>query len=500
MKPIRPRRNLLPHLKKTLSLKKTPSLKITLAGAVLITISTTAAIVYFPWQLVSERNVDMLIAQTNKEIALATSQEVERLFSSAQSAQELLQSSYINNFVNLSDQKAQEAFLLSALKANPDFTWVQFGYANGDFLGAQRTSEGLLNFHSRDWNEKNQTTTATIRSYRLVDRQLKQLNSQSMPMNPAFYAPRRPWYQSALKTPGQPAWTIYVYRSTHAPGMDAAISIEQQGKTVGVVGVGIELKQLSEYLKRLRGQRAGAAFIINTKGELIASTEPQDVISLPATNQDQPQLQQFSQTQNPLLQYASTIFQAQKTAIANLQSLEKFTYVQPETGDRYFISFAPLGHLDWQMGTVIPESSYLTEINHNKKTLLIVIAAFVITTSGLAVLLVDRIIARPILRVTNAAAAIEAQKFQSESLSPVALRTDELGQLARVFQHMAQQVYMREQRLKQQVQDLRIEIDDVKRQKQVQEIVETDFFQDLVSKAHTLRKRSRAKSAEDTEL
>jgi len=479
------------------ALKKTPSLKVTLAGAVLITISTTAAIVYFPWLLVSQRNVDMLITQTNKEIALATSQEVERLFSSAQSAQGLLQSSYINNFVNLADQKAQEAFLLSALKANPDFTWVQFGYANGDFLGAQRTSEGLLKFHRRDWNAETQTTTTTIHSYRMVKQQLKQIDSQSMPMNPAFYAPQRPWYQTALKTPGQPSWTIYAYRSTNAPGMDATISIEQRGKTVGVVGVGIELKQLSDYLKRLRGKRAGAAFIINTKGELIASTEPQDVISLPVTNQVQPQLQQFSQTQNLLLQYARDTFQVHKSEIVNLQSLQKFTYAQPETGDRYFISLAPLGHLDWQMGTVIPESSYLKEIKHNQQILLMVIAAFVITTSGLAVLLVDRIIARPILRVTKAAAAIEAQQFEAESLSPVARRTDELGQLARVFQTMARQIYVREQRLKQQVQDLRIEIDEVKRQKQVQEIVETDFFQDLVSKAHTLRKRSQAKAVKE---
>ncbi|MBW4659595.1 MAG: HAMP domain-containing protein [Drouetiella hepatica Uher 2000/2452] len=498
MKPILSLKNSLRPAKNLLDpLKKTPSLKVALAGAVLITISTTAAIVYFPWLLVSQRNVDMLIAQTNKEIALATSQEVERLFSSAQSAQGLIQSSYINNFVNLSDQKAQEAFLLSALQANPDFTWVQFGYANGNFLGAQRMPEGILKFHSRDWNSKNQTTTTTIHAYRRVNQQFKQIDSQSMPMNPAFYAPQRPWYQAALKTPGQPAWSIYVYRSTNAPGMDATVSIEQQGKTVGVVGVGIELKQLSEYLKRLRGQRPGAAFIINTKGELIASTEPQDVISLSTTNQDQPQLQKFSQTRNPLLQYASDTLQTQGQAIARLQSLQKFTYVQPETGDRYFISLAPLGHLDWQMGTVIPESIYLKEINQNKQILLIVIIAFVITTSGLAVLLTDRIIARPILRVARAAAAIETQKFEVESLSPVAQRTDELGQLARVFQTMARQIYVREQRLKQQVQDLRIEIDEVKRQKQVQEIVETDFFQDLVSKAHTLRKRSQTKSTKE---
>ncbi|MBW4459262.1 MAG: hypothetical protein KME47_03355 [Nodosilinea sp. WJT8-NPBG4] len=76
----------------------------------------------------------------------------------------------------------------------------------------------------------------------------------------------------------------------------------------------------------------------------------------------------------------------------------------------------------------------------------------------------------------------------------IARRTDEVGQLARVFDRMAQQVYSREQKLKQQVRDLRIKIDETKRQKQVQEIVETDFFQDLVAKAQVLRDRNSGKT------
>jgi hypothetical protein len=53
----------------------------------------------------------------------------------------------------------------------------------------------------------------------------------------------------------------------------------------------------------------------------------------------------------------------------------------------------------------------------------------------------------------------------------------------------ALEAYIREQKLQQQIQQLKIEIDEVKRQKQVSEIVETDFFQDLRSKVRTLRSR-----------
>ncbi len=51
--------------------------------------------------------------------------------------------------------------------------------------------------------------------------------------------------------------------------------------------------------------------------------------------------------------------------------------------------------------------------------------------------------------------------------------------------------YIREQSLRQEIQQLRIEIDENKRQQQVNEIVDSDFFQDLRTKAHNLRNRQR---------
>ena len=94
---------------------------------------------------------------------------------------------------------------------------------------------------------------------------------------------------------------------------------------------------------------------------------------------------------------------------------------------------------------------------------------------------------RQVARVTAAAGAVESGDFDPASLAEVATRRDALGQLARVFQRMAQEVYAREQRLRQQVQELRIEIDEVKKTRQVAEITETDYFQQLQEKARRLR-------------
>lgn len=90
--------------------------------------------------------------------------------------------------------------------------------------------------------------------------------------------------------------------------------------------------------------------------------------------------------------------------------------------------------------------------------------------------------------VMAAAAAVEAGTFAPDSLDGVARREDALGQLARVFQHMAQEVYAREQRLKQQIQELKIEIDEAKQAKKVAEITETEYFKSLREQAGSLRR------------
>jgi HAMP domain-containing protein len=97
---------------------------------------------------------------------------------------------------------------------------------------------------------------------------------------------------------------------------------------------------------------------------------------------------------------------------------------------------------------------------------------------------------RNVERVTTAAAAVEAGEFDPKTIEQVAAREDELGQLARVFQRMAGEVQAREQRLKQEVQQLRIEIDETRTARQVAEITETDYFRDLQRKADRLRSRS----------
>ena len=117
------------------------------------------------------------------------------------------------------------------------------------------------------------------------------------------------------------------------------------------------------------------------------------------------------------------------------------------------------------------------------------VAAGVLVTGLVSSIILARRVTRPVERLTTAARAVETAHFEPESLDDVARRKDELGQLARVFQRMAREVYGREQRLKEEVSSLRIEIDEAKKARQVAEITETDYFQHLQQRAKQLRNR-----------
>ena len=98
----------------------------------------------------------------------------------------------------------------------------------------------------------------------------------------------------------------------------------------------------------------------------------------------------------------------------------------------------------------------------------------------------------PLRRITDAAQMLELDEpFQPKLLEPVARGSDELGQLARVFVQMAIEIQARQERLKIQVWELRIEIDQAKKARQVAEITETEYFQTLREHAAEMRKRAK---------
>lgn len=122
------------------------------------------------------------------------------------------------------------------------------------------------------------------------------------------------------------------------------------------------------------------------------------------------------------------------------------------------------------------------------------IVSFAITYASLffLVYVISGVVTRPIIGLTRVAEQIgEGDYGEGLSQFQQGRLQDEISSLSEVFELMVSKVQKREENLKQKVAELKIEIDQAKRQSQVNEIVETDFFQELQAKARQMRMRCR---------
>jgi HAMP domain-containing protein len=96
-------------------------------------------------------------------------------------------------------------------------------------------------------------------------------------------------------------------------------------------------------------------------------------------------------------------------------------------------------------------------------------------------------------RLIQAAQAMGAGEMTHEQVAAIeaefkeTLARDELSSLVRAFGRMAREVIRREENLKRQVAELNIQIDVARKARQVAEITETQYFQNLKKKARELR-------------
>jgi CHASE3 domain sensor protein/GAF domain-containing protein len=95
-------------------------------------------------------------------------------------------------------------------------------------------------------------------------------------------------------------------------------------------------------------------------------------------------------------------------------------------------------------------------------------------------------------RVIGVLQLINARNPETNLIIPFDANLQQMMESFSSLAATALESYIREQSLRQEIQQLRIKIDERQQQQQVIEIIETDFFQDLQAKARMLRTRRRA--------
>lgn len=172
----------------------------------------------------------------------------------------------------------------------------------------------------------------------------------------------------------------------------------------------------------------------------------------------------------------------------------------PETAPASLIStYGTDGGFGWSLGEVVSAQMIYVPADAvfgSARLSLTLVMGIIVVIFAVVVSVTNTLLKRNVVRPVEQMAGL-AQRVSADTLSPdaqelalverIAHRQDELGHTALVFQKMAKEVYAREQKLKQEVQRLNIQIDEQKRSQQVRQITETDYFQDLQKKVKQLR-------------
>lgn len=165
-----------------------------------------------------------------------------------------------------------------------------------------------------------------------------------------------------------------------------------------------------------------------------------------------------------------------------------------DTWGSWVSAYAPITNASGEVIAAIGvdyEAEYLGQVQDTIRSTVGIFAVAFCIILLIIVLVVSRVLTKPIIRLTDQAKLIGEGHYEQDlsDLARVSM-PDEINVLSEVFQGMADKVYQREKTLIQQVEDLKIEIDESKRIKQVNEIVDSDFFQGLQAKARAMRDRT----------
>jgi methyl-accepting chemotaxis protein len=169
--------------------------------------------------------------------------------------------------------------------------------------------------------------------------------------------------------------------------------------------------------------------------------------------------------------------------------------------DSLIAAYGAEGGFGWELGEVVAAQMIYVPaeevFNATLRSFGTVMTIFILIL-GLVIALINFLLSRyvlePINALDNLAQRVKADKMEVADLDAPALmlvtsRGDELGRLSQVFKQMANEVYQRTQSLKQQVTELRVEVDQFKRQQEVKAITDNEFFKELQAKAREMRQK-----------
>ena len=295
------------------------------------------------------------IMDTISEFALDKSSSYLNI---AKDAAYLTQKLEAKNVVSSKNKELMIQYFYEQLQINKQFSSIYYASNDGEFMMLLRLENGFLFKHTY---EKNKIRVSKKQTY---DRYLSKTITSTIEKD--SFDPRiRSWFQKAIEEK-KLIWTSpYVFYTLQTLGITTASPIYNEKEEIqGVVGVDIEIKELSNFIASLKISKQGKVFMMNQDEKIIAFP---DISTFEYNKQSNSyQLKTIQNLEDSIALKSYKLFkQKMKTTDINKKVFLTFR----ENGLTYHSLFLPMktNGINWIIGMYLPEHDYLSDIKENQK-------------------------------------------------------------------------------------------------------------------------------------
>jgi len=420
--------------------KKNFPLRATLVTLFVLQIITTVGLVgYFSFHN-GQQSVEDLAGRLIQEKSTRIKQHVLDYFNKPQLIVQMTHAALQSSNLYLDDFDGLRNYFWQVVHQEKLDNYVYLGTEKGEFIGVERRDDGTTRFKQRTQN------TAPKREVYLLD---DKGNPQSF-LKASNYDPRkRPWYKEAMKnshTRWGPVYASFSRRNSSLEISPIRPILDANGEVTAVLSMNLSLVRITDFLQDLYISPQGQSFILETSGNLIASStlsKPFKMMGDGRPNSIARKSRQIhrllaTDAPEPIVSETAKYLQNRFGGFNNIP-MDRQPKITID-GEKYYIKVSPIQDgrgLDWLAVVVVPEKDFMEKIYENNRDTIALTLAALIVAIGLGAL-TARWISAPIVKITEASRSIakgELDKHVNENLSIIELRS-----LAHSFNSMAIQV------------------------------------------------------------
>jgi PAS domain S-box-containing protein len=392
--------------------------------------------------------VDNLANQLTEETGARIEQRVTNYLDKSQNTLRLNYAALQSGSLNLNDVEALYRYFWQVIHTGQFEGSLFYGNERGEFVEVEYLGEDNIQLHIRT-----DDTAPLQATYRLDEQgnRAERLNvSQDDPWT-------RSWDQTA-KQAGQPTWSeIYPFVSGDltVSGISPVYPIyDAQDELVGVLSINVPLTYITDFINKLFVGSNGQSFIIETSGELVASSGMAQPFEIVGTGETQEvQRIQATQSDDPVIKATAQHLLEHFNGFESIQDSQRLK-LQAD-GAWYYAHVMPIQDgrgINWLSVVICPERHFMAEIIRNtRNTALLCLAALGVAI--IVAIITSRWITHPVLRISNASDQL-AQGNLEQRVSPS--QVIEINTLANSFNAMARQLKNSFTTLEQKNEKLRI--------------------------------------------